>query len=65
MFGIGTALYDNVFIYQCKGYAILFIIGIFAATPAGSAVWKKLPVGFCRVAGPVLMLTGLLLSAVV
>ncbi len=63
MFGIGTALYDNVFIYQCKGYAILFIIGIFAATPAGSAVWKKLPVGFCRVAGPVLMLTGLLLSA--
>jgi len=62
MFGFGTGVLNDVFLYNIRNYAVLFIIGIFAATPAGMKLWERIPSKVRFLAGPVLMFTGFLLS---
>ena len=49
-------------IYYLMTYAVTFVIAIAAATPLGANIWRKLPKKVVRIAGPVIILLGLIVS---
>ena len=63
MFGFGAGVLDSMFLYNLRNYLVILIIAIAAATPLAKTVWQKLPERAKQVVFPVLMLTGLVLSA--
>ncbi len=49
-------------IYYLMTYAATFVIAILASTPLGAKVWHKLPKKVVRIAGPAIILLGLIIS---
>lgn len=63
MFGFtGGGLWDGEFLYCFRAYLPMLLVSVLAATPAGKSVWARLGETPKKLALPVLLLTGLLIS---
>ena len=62
MFGMGAGLWDSDFLYYLRNYLPVLIAAAVASTPLAANLWHKLPERVRRIAFPVLMLAGLILS---
>ncbi len=62
MFGFGAGLMDGDFLYHFVNYLPILAIACVASTPLAKNLWKKLPEKAWKVALPVALLLGLVLS---
>ena len=62
MFGMGAGLWNSDFLYYLRNYLPVLAAAAVASTPLAANLWHKLPERARRIAFPVLMLAGLILS---
>ena len=62
MFGMGAGLWNSDFLYYLRNYLPVLAAAAVASTPLAANLWRKLPERARRIAFPVLMLAGLILS---
>ena len=62
MFGMGAGLWNSDFLYYLRNYLPVLAAAAAASTPLAANLWHKLPERARRIAFPLLMLAGLILS---
>ena len=62
MFGFGAGLLDSSFLYYLRNYLPILLLAALASTPLAAGLWRRLPRRVWRVALPVALAAGLILS---